>query len=620
MKKIKSPDELEELRRSILDSRDPSEVSVSICRGTGCTASGGETVTTALKDEIQKNGLKEKVQIRITGCHGFCEQGPLVVIQPQGIFYRQVKPEDAKEIVSETLMKGKVCEPLLYRDPVSKERVIQEDEVPFYKQQQRILLKNNGRIDPTNIEDYIALGGYGALVRVLSQMSPEEVIETMKQSGLRGRGGAGFPTGRKWEICRRARGDSKYVICNADEGDPGAFQDRSLLEGNPHSVLEGMLIGAYSIGAREGYIYVRTEYPLAVRNVEIAIRQLKEYGLSGEDILNSGWGFTITVNRGAGAFVCGEETGLLASIEGEVGEPRPRPPYPAERGLWGKPTNINNVKTWASVPVIINRGAKWYSGIGTEKSKGTMIFSLVGKINNTGLVEVPMGITLRELIYTIGGGIPGGKKFKAVQTGGPSGGCIPESLIDLAVDYEQLTRAGSIMGSGGMIVVDEDTCMIDVARYFLDFTMKESCGRCSSCRVGIQLMYQILSDIIEGRGEEGDIELLEEISQAVIDTSLCALGGTAPNPVLTTIRYFRDEYEAHIREIRCPAKACRHLIQYTIDEEKCNGCTRCLRLCPVEAVTGEKKKPHHILQERCTQCGACLEGCRFGAVIIKDRF
>lgn len=615
MKKIRTPDELEELRKSILDSRDPSEVSVSICRGTGCTASGGEILTAALEDEIQKNGLKEKVQVRITGCHGFCEQGPLVVIRPQEIFYCQVKPEDAKEIVSETLMKGKICERLLYSDPVSKERVIQEDKVPFYKQQQRILLENNGRIDPTNIEDYIALGGYGALTRVLTQMSPEELIETIKQSGLRGRGGAGFPTGRKWEICRRAPGDLKYIICNADEGDPGAFQDRSLLEGNPHSVLEGMLIGAYAVGAREGYIYVRKEYPLAVKNVGIAIRQLKEHGLLGKDILNSGWGFTMKVDRGAGAFVCGEETGLLASIEGRVGEPRPRPPYPAESGLWGKPTNINNVKTWASVPVVIERGAKWYSGIGTETSKGTMIFSLVGKINNTGLVEVPMGITLRKLIYTIGGGIPRGKKFKAVQTGGPSGGCIPESLIDLAVDYEQLTQAGSIMGSGGMIVMDEDTCMVDVGRYFMNFLKEESCGKCVPCREGIGGCLEILDNICTGKGKIEDISLLEEISETIRDFSLCALGQTAPNPVLSGLRYFRSEYEAHINEKRCPSGVCKALIEYMIDPDKCKACMVCLKVCPPKAISGKKKEPHKIDKNNCTKCGACFDVCKFDAVV-----
>ena len=617
MKRLRNPAELEELRNSLLASRDPSQPLIAVCSSTGCSASGAQAVLAAFKRELAEQGLEDKVLLKATGCHGFCERGPIVVIHPQEIFYQRVTEEDVPEILSKTIINGEVVDRLLYTDPVTGEKIVHEGEIPFYKKQMRILYGNNGKIDPTSIEDYIALGGYSALSKVLFSMSPEEVIETIKRSGLRGRGGAGFPTGRKWESCRNAPGDVKYVICNADEGDPGAFMDRSLLEANPHSVLEGIIIGAYAVGAREGYIYVRHEYPLAVKHVGIAISQAKEYGLLGEDILGSGFDFDFKIRRGGGAFVCGESSALMRSVEGKVGEPKDKHIHATESGLWDKPTVLNNVKTWASVPHIINRGADWFASIGTEKSKGTMVFSLVGKINNTGLVEVPMGITLRELIYDIGGGIPGGKKFKAVQTGGPSGGCIPESLLDLPVDYEALTEAGSMMGSGGMIVMDETTCMVDVARYFLGFTKEESCGKCTPCREGIERMYEILTDICEGRGKEGDIELLEELAEVVRDASLCGLGKTAPNPVLTTIRYFRDEYEAHIKEKRCPAGVCRALIQYFVIAEKCTGCGVCRRNCPQGAISGEKKEPHVIDQEKCIKCGLCYDLCKFDAIGVR---
>jgi len=492
-----------------------------------------------------------------------------------------------------------------------------EKEVPFYKEQTRLIFGNNGKIDPTKIEDYIALGGYSSLSKVLFDMNPEEVIDEITRAGLRGRGGGGFVTGRKWSYCRNAQEKTKYVICNADEGDPGAYMDRSVLEGNPHAVLEGMIIGAYAIGSHQGFIYVRNEYPLAVEHVSLAVEQAQEFGLLGQDILGSAFDFSVEINRGGGAFVCGESTALMASLEGRVGEPRAKHIHTVESGLWDKPSNLNNVETWANVPLIIDRGAEWYSRIGTETSKGTKIFSLVGKIRNTGLVEVPMGISLREIIYEIGGGIPGDKKFKAIQTGGPSGGCIPEKLLDLPVDFDELTKVGSMMGSGGMIVMDEDTCMVDMARYFLAFSEEESCGKCTSCREGIKRMREILTDITQGKGREGDIELLEELSQVVADTSLCALGSTAPNPVLTTIRYFRDEYETHIKKKRCPARVCRSLIHYTIIEEKCRGCLACKKVCPQQAISGERKEPHKINAEKCIKCGLCLEACKFDAIMVE---
>jgi len=615
MARLNSAAHLEKLRQQILD-RDNGKRVVSVTNGTDGRTRHSEVVVQAFVSEIKKQGLAGKIVVKSTGCHGFCEQEPTALILPEAICYVAVKPEDVPEIVSQTLAKGKVIERLLYEDPVNGQRITRESEIPFYKSQNQIVLGNNRFLDMKSIDDYIALGGYSALAKALFEMTPERVIEEVKSSGLRGRGGAGFLTGRKWEFCRQAPGEPKYVIVNCDEGDPGAYMDRSLTEGNPHSVLEGLLIGAYAIGSHEGYIYVRAEYPLAVGNVETAISQAEEYGLLGQNILGSGFNFKVHVHRGAGAFVCGEETALIASLEGRIGEPRQRPPFPATSGLWGKPTNINNVETWATVPLIINRGSKWFKRLGTEGSKGTKIFSLVGNLKNTGLVEVAMGMTLGDIVFNIGGGIPDGKEFKAVQTGGPSGGVIPRSLLNTPVDYEELTKLGSIMGSGGMIVMDEDTCLVNVARYFLNFLAGESCGKCVPCREGIYQMLKILNRICQGNGREGDIELLEEIGQTVRDFSLCALGKTAPNPVLSTIRYFRDEYEAHIKDKRCPALACKELISYNIEPEKCQACLICLRECPAQAITGGKKITHVIDQEKCTKCGTCLEVCppRFGAV------
>ncbi len=592
--------------------------SLIISAGTCGMARGAGELIKAAKDYQHKKQLQKKFDIKITGCHGLCEAEPNVLILLNGkkIFYQKLKPENIKDIVEKTLLKEKIINDLLWFDPKTQKRYVDIDEIPFYKKQKRILLGNNSCVDPKFIEDYIKLDGYSALKKTIKEYKPLDVIDIIKEAGLRGRGGAGFPTGKKWELCRRAKADIKYIICNADEGDPGAYMDRSLLEGNPHGVIEGMIIGAYAIGAREGIIYVRNEYPLAVENVEIALKQACDKGFLGKNILNSEFSFDIRMVRGAGAFVCGEETALLASVEGKVGRPSVRPPYPVEKGLCGKPTNINNVETWANVPIIILKGAQWFSSIGAEKSKGTKIFSLVGKINNTGLVEIPMGISLKKIIYDIGGGIPGGKKFKAVQTGGPSGGCIPHTLLDLPIDYENLTQAGSMMGSGGMIVMDEDTCMVDVARYFLNFTQQESCGKCPSCRLGTKQMVQILNRIIEGEGREDDIKFLEEVSENVKLSSLCGLGQTAPNPVLTTLKYFRDEYEAHIKDKRCPALVCKSLISYIIDPERCGGCTICAKKCPSDAISGEPKKPHTINQTKCIKCGICITVCpdKFKAV------
>ena len=610
-------EKLKTLRDSILKKKSSYKTCIVVSAGTCGRARGAEEVIAAFKDEIEGKGLTGGIEFKETGCHGFCEVEPVVVIYPKGIFYQRVKPDDISEIVSETLIKGKVVERLLYTDSSSKKKIIYEKDVPFYKKQNQIILGNNRHIDPTDIRDYIALEGYSSLAKVLSSMSPEEVIEEIKKSGLRGRGGGGFPTGRKWEFCRNAEGETRYVICNADEGDPGAYMDRSLLEGNPHSIIEGMIIGAYAIGSHDGYIYVRNEYPLALRNVKLALKQAEEYGFLGEKILGSDFDFHIEIVRGGGAFVCGESSALTASIEGRVGRPRAKYIHTVEKGLWDRPTNLNNVETWANVPLIINKGAEWYSKIGTKESKGTKIFSLVGKVNNTGLVEAPMGMTLREIIYDIGGGIPKGKKFKAVQTGGPSGGCIPESLIDLPVDFDELTKVGSMMGSGGMIVMDEETCMVDVAKYFLSFLKEESCGKCVPCREGIKQMLEILNRICAGKGRQGDVELLEEISELIQETSLCALGQTAPNPVLSTIKYFRNEYEAHIKEKRCPAHVCRELIEYYIDEESCTGCGLCSKNCSQNAIKGEKKKPHSINKDKCINCGICYEVCKFDAVKVK---
>jgi NADH:ubiquinone oxidoreductase subunit F (NADH-binding)/(2Fe-2S) ferredoxin/Pyruvate/2-oxoacid:ferredoxin oxidoreductase delta subunit len=609
MKRGISLEKFEEIRAKILKDRETEKTCITVCGGTGCHAYGCLKVARTFEEEVENENLQESVDVRTTGCHGFCERGPIVVIQPEGLFYQRVKLEDVKEIISETIVNKKIIPRLLYVDPKTEEKIVLEKEVPFYKKQERIVFGNNGFLDPTDIKDYIALGGYQAISKVLFDMTSEKVIEEIKKSGLRGRGGAGFLAGKKWEVCREVSSDGKYIICNADEGDPGAYMDRSLLEGNPHSVIEGMVIGAYAIGASEGFIYVRREYPLAVKNVTIALEQARTYGLLGDSILGSEFHFEIHVVQGAGAFVSGEETALMASIEGRRAFPKQRPPFPAQEGLWGKPTNINNVETWANVPYIIKNGADWFSSIGTEKSKGTKIFSLVGKINNTGLVEVPMGMTLREIIYDIGGGIKNKKKFKAVQTGGPSGGCIPASMLDLPIDFERLTKVGSIMGSGGMIVMDENTCMVDVARYFLEFTQEESCGKCVPCRVGTKQMVDVLTRITKGKGERGDVERLKELSNTVMTGSLCGLGQTAPNPVLTTINYFRDEYEAHIERKSCPALVCKDLIAYTIEPEKCVGCLLCLKNCPTEAISGERKKVHVIDQELCIKCGACFDVC-----------
>jgi len=616
MARLKSAADLEQARQKILSKRDPTKPCVTICSGTGCHALGSDKVYEALVSEISKNGLRRRVDLRRTGCHGFCERGPIIVIFPDEICYLGVKPEDVPEIISATLSGNRPIDRLLYEDGDGK-KIAHEGEIPFYKYQRRMVFGSNRLIDPKNIDDYIALGGYSALGKVLFEMSPEEVLDTVKRANLRGRGGGGFPAGDKWETTRNTPGDIKYVIVNADEGDPGAFMDRSLLEGNPHSVLEGLIIGAYAIGSHEGFVYVRQEYPLAVSNLSLALSQARKYGLLGKNILGSGFDFDVTIHRGAGAFISGESSALMTAIEGMVGEPRPKYIRTAVSGVWERPSNLNNVETWANVPLIINRGADWFTSIGTDGSKGTKIFSLVGKVKNTGLVEVPMGMTLREIIYTIGGGIRQGRKFKAVQTGGPSGGCLPESLIDLPVDFDELTKAGSMMGSGGMIVMDEDTCMVDVARYFLHFLADESCGKCVPCRAGLEQMVSILDRICEGEGETGDIELLEEISEVVRDASLCALGQTAPNPVLSTTKYFRDEYEAHIEGKRCPAGVCKALISYYIDPDKCTACGICLRDCPVEAISGGKNLVHIIDQDKCTKCSTCFEVCptRFSAVV-----
>jgi len=587
---------------------------VLICTGTGCTASGARNVLAKFEEEVKAKGLDKEIRIVETGCQGFCEGGPLVIIYPEGTFYTHVTPSDVPEIVEEHLLKGRVVSRLLFREPMTAEKVPNYNDIAFYKKQHRLVLKNCGHINPESLDEYIAADGYEGLAKVLLTMTPEQVIEEMKKTGLRGRGGGGFPTGMKWMFCSKSPGPKKYIICNADEGDPGAFMDRSILEGDPHAVLEGMTIGAYAIGADEGYIYCRAEYPLAIKRLKHAIAQAEEAGLLGENILNSGFNFTIHIKEGAGAFVCGEETALMASIEGRRGMPRPRPPFPAVKGLWDKPSNINNVETFANVPYIFRVGAEEFAKLGTEKSKGTKVFALTGKINNTGLAEVPMGITMREIIFEIGGGIIGGKKFKGVQIGGPSGGCMPESLLDTPIDYDSLIAAGAMMGSGGLVVMDEETCMVDLAKFFLTFTQSESCGKCTPCREGTKRMLEILTAITEGKGQDGDIEKLERLAKSIKAGALCALGQTAPNPILSTIRYFRDEYEAHIKDKRCPAGACTALIGYKITPD-CKGCGLCKKVCPVEAISGEIKGQHVIDPNKCIKCGACMSKCPFKAIV-----
>jgi NADH-quinone oxidoreductase subunit F len=612
---IKNPVDLESWRERLRQQQGLFTKSVRVCIGTGCAAKGSRKLYELFCEAAKESETQVEIEAKCVGCHGFCERGPIVVVQPGNILYQRVEEPDIEEIFRETVLGGRIVERLLYEDPASEKKVTTEEEIPFYSAQHRIVLAANGSIDPTCIEDYVATGGYAALAKALTKMEPEEIIEEVDRAGLRGRGGGGFPTARKWRSCRKTEGDARYVICNGDEGDPGAFMDRSLMEGNPHSVLEGMIIGAYAIGSSQGYIYVRNEYPLAVEHLKNAISQARQVGLLGENILGTPFSFDIKINRGGGAFVCGESTALMASLEGRMGEPRAKYVHTVESGLRGNPTNLNNVETWANIPAIINQGGEWFASIGTEGSKGTKVFSLVGKVVNTGLVEIPMGMTLRQLIDTIGGGVRDGKAFKAVQTGGPSGGCIPSQYLDTPVDFDELTKLGSMMGSGGMIVMDEDTCMVNVAKYFLGFLKEESCGKCTPCREGLSQMLYILDRITHGEGEPGDVEKLEELADLLEGTALCALGKTAANPVLSTIRYFRAEYDEHIQNQRCPAKECRGLFLYEIDPETCTGCMICARNCPVNAIAGEKRKPHVINQETCTKCGTCIEKCPFNAII-----
>ena len=589
---------------------------VLVCGGTGCSSSGSNTLIERFNEQLAAHNLEHEVKIVRTGCFGLCEAGPVVIVYPDGTFYSRVTPEGVDEIVSEHLLKGRKVQHLVYTDHASHEQSAEKklEDINFYRHQHRIALRNCGVIDPENIDEYLAMDGYRGLEKALTSMTREEVIDEILKSGLRGRGGGGFPTGLKWKFAYQSQSDQKYVACNADEGDPGAFMDRSILEGDPHAIIEAMAIAGYAIGANKGYVYVRAEYPIAVQRLSIAIAQAKEYGLLGENIFETGFSFDLEIRLGAGAFVCGEETALIHSIEGMRGEPTSRPPFPAVKGLFGKPTMLNNVETYANVAQIILHGSEWYASMGTEKSKGTKVFALGGKINNTGLVEIPMGTSLRTIIYDIGGGCPNGKKFKAVQTGGPSGGCLPESLLDTPVDYDNLVAAGSMMGSGGMIVMDEDNCMVDIARFYLDFIVDESCGKCTPCRIGTKRMLEILNRIVEGRGEEGDIERLENLAETIKATALCGLGQTAPNPVLSTLRFFRDEYEAHIREKRCPAHHCKKLLQFVVEPAKCRGCTACARVCPVGAISGSVKQPHVIDASKCIKCSACMDTCRFGAI------
>lgn len=588
-----------------------------VCGGTGCRASASDSIVESLKQELENKGLSDEVQVIMTGCFGFCEKGPIVKVQPDNTFYVEVKPEDAAEIIDEHVIKGRQVKRLLYQDPEKKQSIADSKHMDFYKKQIRIALRNCGFIDPENVDEYIGRDGYMALGKCINEMTPQDVIKEIKESGLRGRGGGGFPTGLKWEIASKNDADQKYVVCNADEGDPGAFMDRSILEGDPHAVLEAMAICGYATNATKGLIYIRAEYPLAIKRLKIAIDQAREYGLLGKNIFGSDFEFDVEMRYGAGAFVCGEETSLIHSMEGLRGEPTIKPPYPAEKGYLGKPTNVNNVETFANVPVIINKGANWFNKIGTEKSKGTKVFALAGKINNVGLIEVPMGTTLREVIFEIGGGIKDGKKFKAVQTGGPSGGCLTEKHLDTPIDFDNLIAAGSMMGSGGMIVMDEDDCMVSVAKFYLDFTVEESCGKCSPCRIGNKRLYELLDQITKGKATMDDLQRLRNMCEVIKDTSLCGLGQTSPNPILSTLDNFWDEYVAHIKDHKCPAGQCKDLMRYVVIEENCVGCTACARVCPVGAISGEKKQPHYIDPSICIKCGACIERCKFDAIIVK---
>ena len=587
---------------------------VIICGGTGCTSSGSKTLQKEFENQLKLNNLENEVKLVQTGCFGLCALGPVVVVYPEGAFYSRVKEDDVKEIVEEHLLKGRIVKRLLYSETIEDDNIKSLNETAFYAKQHRVALRNCGVINPENIDEYIAVDGYMALAKVLKEMTPEEVIQTIKDSGLRGRGGGGFPTGLKWDFTYKAQGDKKYVCCNADEGDPGAFMDRSVLEGDPHTVIEAMAIAGYAVGADQGYIYIRAEYPIAVDRLKIAINQAREYGLLGKDIFGTGFNFDLDIRLGAGAFVCGEETALMTSIEGNRGEPRPRPPFPAVKGLFGKPTLLNNVETYANITQIILNGAEWFASMGTEKSKGTKVFALGGKINNTGLVEIPMGTTLREIVEDIGGGVPNGKKFKAAQTGGPSGGCIPAELIDTPIDYDSLMAIGSMMGSGGLIIMDEDNCMVDIAKFFLEFTVDESCGKCAPCRIGTKRLLEILNKITQGKGTMEDIDKMEELCYSIKSSALCGLGQTAPNPVLSTLKYFRHEYEAHVKEKRCPAHVCKALSQYKINPELCKGCSLCSRQCPAGAISGQIKSPFVIDQDKCIKCGACQSACKFNAI------
>jgi len=613
---LKNAEDLEKLRNELLKDKKKEQTQIAVCSGTGCRANASEKVVAAFRQGLQDLGMEDEVELKNTGCHGFCEQGPIAVILPQDICYLRVKEENVEEILEKTVRDGEVIEELLFEDEGTKEKIIEESKIPFYKNQERILLAENRKLDPKNIDDYIAHGGYRALSKVLQEMTPEEVMDQVDKANLRGRGGGGFPAGKKFRTTAQAPGEPKYVIVNADEGDPGAYMDRSILEGNPHRVLEGLIIGAYAIGSSQGFVYVRQEYPLALENLTIALEQAREKGFLGGNILDSGFNFDVAIHRGAGAFVSGESSALMTAIEGWVGEPRPKYIRTAVSGIHGKPSNLNNVETWANIPLIMDKGVDWFLNIGTENNPGTKILSLVGNVRNTGLVEIAMGTSLRQLIYDIGGGIPGDKKFKAVQTGGPSGGCIPTQYLDEPIDFDNLSRIGSMMGSGGMIVMDEETCMVDVARYFLNFLKEESCGKCTPCREGIKQMLDILDKISQGKGEEGHVELLQELGDFVEEASLCALGTTAPYPVLSTIKYFQDEYEAHIKENECPAGVCKELIAFVIDEKLCTGCALCRKNCPSDAIAGEPKETHTVIQGKCIKCGICLEVCppRFAAV------